>query len=50
MSLPYYLLAEPDAQCENCHAQAMRGRLCQECAADLNDMYADEALEDRKYA
>ncbi len=49
MSLPDYLLYEPDNQCENCHAQAIRGRrLCDECMADLNDLYADEAIEDRK--
>jgi predicted amidophosphoribosyltransferase len=50
MSLPDYLLnPEPDDQCENCHAQARRGRrLCAECMADLTDLYADEAIEDLK--
>lgn len=49
MSLPDYLLDEPDNQCENCHAQSMRGRrLCEECAADLEDMYADEKISEGK--
>ena len=49
MSLPDYLLDEPDNQCENCHAQAEKGRrLCAECLADLTDLYADEVIEDRK--
>lgn len=49
MSLPDYLLDEPDDQCTNCHAQRMNGyRLCVECLADLTDLYADEAIEDRK--
>jgi len=49
MSLPDYLLDEPDNQCENCRARALRGyALCAECMADLRDLYADEAIEDRK--
>ena len=49
MSLPDYLLDEPDDQCENCHARALLGyALCAECMADLRDLYADEAIDDRK--
>lgn len=49
MSLPDYLLNPDEEYCENCGAIISAGRiLCGECAAELEDLYADEAIEDRK--
>lgn len=49
MSLPDYLLDEPDEQCECCGERRLRGwTLCEACAANLVDLDADAAIEDRK--
>lgn len=49
MSLPDYLLDEPDDQCECCGARRLQGwTLCEACAANLVDLDADAAIEDRK--
>lgn len=45
MSLPDYLLDEPDDQCEICGERRLRGwSLCAECAANLVDLDADAIL------
>lgn len=48
MSLPDYLLDEDDGTCEECGSLCDHGRLCAACRQDLRDLYADEAIEDRK--
>lgn len=48
MSLPDYLFDEDKGTCEECGVLCENGRLCAECRADLTDLYADEAIEDRK--
>lgn len=49
MSLPDELLYEDEKLCEVCGFYgAIKGRLCFECRLDNADLYADEAIEDRK--
>lgn len=49
MSLPDYLIDIPDDQCERCGERRLPGwTLCAECAADLIDLMADEAIDNRK--
>lgn len=49
MSLPgWWLDPEWEELCESCKAIITKGRiLCGECSADLEDMYSDEAVQDR---
>lgn len=50
MSLPDWLLnPECEELCESCGAIITKGRImCGDCAADLEDMYADEKISEGK--
>lgn len=49
MSLPDKLLSEPHIVCSTCGKEigAFQIPLCNECRADLGDLYTDEAIQDR---
>lgn len=49
MSLPEHLENIPHVVCSSCGKEIglYQIPLCQQCRADLKDMYADEALQDR---
>jgi predicted amidophosphoribosyltransferase len=49
MSLPDYLLDDDERECIACGSKAVEyGSLCNECMRNIRDLYADEAIEDRK--
>jgi hypothetical protein len=47
MSLPDFLLDEPDCTCPCGNERPSWALYCRECMVDSNDLYADEALQDR---
>lgn len=48
MSVPDHQLDQPDAAPCACGALAMDGlAVCAECQAEVVDLYADEAIQDR---
>ena len=49
MSLPDNLIGIPQVVCAGCGEEIALYQvpLCSECKADLEDLYADEALQDR---
>lgn len=49
MSLPDHLLEDDRRECIACGSTAVEyGSLCKECTRNICDVYADEAIEDRK--
>lgn len=47
MSLPEWLFDDEAGECPECGRYTGRdGRLCEECADDMADMYADEKISE----
>lgn len=47
MSIPDYLLEEPDCFCTCGNEKPDLALYCNECMSDNEDMYADEKIQDR---